>query len=271
MSNDECFMPVSIDDVKSMEICSSGSTELNCDSEISPEKYLAYAFDDLDESASERSSINAVSNAKRALHLQIQILTEALGGNAFGLNQRSNFPKLLKFCEECGISTPRIIKKLNAKRNKVEHEYYSPSREESEDFVDIVGLFFSATIRLLHCFPTSMEFSKGKLVDGRSESYLNIHFTPGSDTLEMRGRILEISGDEYEKLVIKEYETVKGGKINGTDPDLRKGNFLDLPMIKITKRIYLEHSRDFEFKVTHSNRDEYTSWMSLFIQSSVKM
>ncbi|MCC2963429.1 hypothetical protein LK540_23605 [Massilia sp. IC2-278] len=108
-----------------------------------PEIFLEYASEDLPSGASEKLLINSLSNAKRALHAQVEILCEGFG--ASNLNkQLQNFPSRLDFLEKCGILRPRIFRKINNLRNLVEHEYHIPTQQQAEDFIDIVYLFLDA-------------------------------------------------------------------------------------------------------------------------------
>jgi hypothetical protein len=124
------------------------------DIEDDSSKYLDFAKADLDMEESERSRINAVANAKRALHRRVDSLAEGLGFEHYPSNKK-DFPNKLAFCAKCGVTTPRIIERLNTLRNKVEHDYYLPTRREAEDFVDVVALFLAATERLMN-FPTGI-------------------------------------------------------------------------------------------------------------------
>jgi hypothetical protein len=109
-----------------------------------PGVFFDFALKDMLDSPSERAHVNAISNAKRALHLQVENL--CFGFGAAGLDKKlKNFPSRLEFLERIGIARPRILKKINSLRNIVEHEYKIPNAEEAHDFVDIVGLFLDAT------------------------------------------------------------------------------------------------------------------------------
>jgi hypothetical protein len=98
-----------------------------------PRLYLDFAIRDLTEQDSPRTHVNAVSNAKRSLHFQVDILADALGFKHTG--QKDSFPNRLGFCEMWSGS-PAYSYKLNRLRNTQEHEYYLPTRGEAEDFVD---------------------------------------------------------------------------------------------------------------------------------------
>lgn len=126
--------------------------------EIDPESYLSFArSDQLDEDIP-RSLINAVSNAKRAFHGRVEMLCDVFGWKQLNGRKRAAFSQRLDFLNACGVISPNILRKLNATRNKVEHDYHVPEKSEVEDYVDIVELFLIATKDLLRKFPEQIEF-----------------------------------------------------------------------------------------------------------------
>jgi hypothetical protein len=145
--------------------CFIDSEALDMPSEVSARLYLDFAIRDLAEQDSIRTHVNAVSNAKRSLHFQVKTLSDALGFKQTG--QKDSFPNRLGFCEKCGLLAPRILAKLNRLRNTQEHECYLPTRDEAEDFVDVVTLFLAATDRWLTNFPSSAHF------EGTADGYLS--------------------------------------------------------------------------------------------------
>ncbi|MGE8069255.1 hypothetical protein [Pseudomonas sp. NPDC089569] len=70
---------VSIEKYHGMKWVSSSSEALEFDGVISPQQYLDFAKRDINEMDGLRSLANAVSNAKRSLHLQSELLSDALG------------------------------------------------------------------------------------------------------------------------------------------------------------------------------------------------
>lgn len=116
-----------------------------------PTTYLQFAIADLESEETDRAFVNAVSNAKRALHFQVDIIADALGIQH--TKRRKDFPSKLEFCVNCGIAGKRILKKLNSVRNRIEHDYYVPTKQEAEDYIDVVELFINATRPLLFWFP----------------------------------------------------------------------------------------------------------------------
>ncbi|MCK9293719.1 MAG: hypothetical protein M0P70_01435 [Desulfobulbaceae bacterium] len=131
---------------------------LNSPYSITSWDYLGFAKEDLKEEKEDRTLVNALSNAKRALHLQIDILTKTFGIMYINPKRRFDFPQKLDFCVKCGIVGPQILRKINRLRNAVEHEYYVPDINEVEDFIDITELFVAASDVILRNFPHDIEF-----------------------------------------------------------------------------------------------------------------
>jgi hypothetical protein len=141
------------------EYCESGGSYEYFSQPQGPEpySYLEFARNDLSDHGLTRSWVNAVSNAKRALHLQVERVCLVFGFEV--VNKKSiNFPPKLEYLQKCGIISPAILSKLNRIRNSVEHDYYFPTQEEAEDYVDIVELFILATKNLLDRFPSNITF-----------------------------------------------------------------------------------------------------------------
>lgn len=113
--------------------------------------YLGFAKSDFEEGKEHRNFVNAVSNAKRALHYQVDALSKAFGWEK--LKERNNFPTKLEFLGKCGVTAPNIIRRVNKFRNTIEHDYYLPSEEEAEEYLDIVELYLMATHKIATEFP----------------------------------------------------------------------------------------------------------------------
>lgn len=123
--------------------------------DILPSDYLDFAYADLQEEGL-RGHINALSNAKKAMHLQTEILANEFGYTK--LKRKSNFPSMLEFLSSCGAITAPVLKEINSVRNKVEHDYILPEKDQISLFVDIVKLYLGATEHLLRRFPSSIIF-----------------------------------------------------------------------------------------------------------------
>ena len=127
-----------------------------------PGDYRGFAELDLKDPDSSRTRVNALSNAKRALHFQVELLSDALGFKRWKERESSAaFSKRISFLEACGLITPRIIAKINRLRNAVEHEYVVPDREAVEDYADVVGLYLDASDKYVRSFPHLRELYTG--------------------------------------------------------------------------------------------------------------
>lgn len=112
---------------------------------LSAADYLSFAALDLVEGKTPRHLVNALSNAKKALHLRLEDLCLGFGG--VNLKSRKTFPDLISYIRECGLVAPRVLDRLNAQRNAVEHDYILPVETDVETFVDVAHLFVAATDR----------------------------------------------------------------------------------------------------------------------------
>lgn len=136
-----------------------GFDPIDMPKQITPHAYLEFSQVDLESGTDTRSNVNALSNAKRALHFQVELLAKSFGIEGLSRKASQGFQNHLEFCGHCGLTTPKIVQRMNRVRNLTEHEYYLPNRSEAEDFVDVVSLFISATERFLRLFPSEMEWS----------------------------------------------------------------------------------------------------------------
>lgn len=128
-----------------------------------PRDYLKFAENDLDEASQHpsdvtRHAINAVSNAKRALHLQVESLCDSFSGGLLKGNLRS-FPAKLEFLERCGVIGQRLLRKLNSVRNAVEHDYKFATLDDAELAVDVAELFIGHCRLYESRFPCSVGIS----------------------------------------------------------------------------------------------------------------
>lgn len=119
---------------------------------ITPKEYLSYSKVDLDAQYGHHL-INALCNAKRAFHCQLDIILKKLARKT-----ANSFPGKKKLLEELGIITPRILEKLNKQRNILEHEYTRPSLEEVSDFLDITELFIEYTNKYVYTLKYNCTF-----------------------------------------------------------------------------------------------------------------
>jgi hypothetical protein len=119
-----------------------GGTALRHEFNITAEDFLQQAEDDF-ESKGNAARLNALSNAKRAIHAQIDEVLIALGYKVKGIS----FDMRARVFAELGFVAPRLLKRVNRVRNLLEHEYKLSTLEEVEEAIDLAGLFVSATKR----------------------------------------------------------------------------------------------------------------------------
>ncbi|GIU03227.1 hypothetical protein [Shewanella morhuae] len=124
--------------------------------DLKPRDYFIFAIKDLEGDLDSRSLINALLNAKRALHYQVDLLVDTYGYKSH--TNRNSFPAKLEYCKKCGIVSPRVLNKLNKIRNEVEHDYAVPTETEVNDFIDVVELFLAATDRFFYRLPDNIVF-----------------------------------------------------------------------------------------------------------------
>lgn len=117
---------------------------------LSPSGYVEYAIEDL-AADTPRGHINAFANAKRAIHLLIDIVLNQYG--LFNHFRRANFPTKLQLLDEIGLIPIGIMTNLNVERNLLEHEYSTPPRKRVQEAVDVAKLLIMATEKLLEATP----------------------------------------------------------------------------------------------------------------------
>ncbi len=130
------------------------SDDLKTDFDILPQDFISYAEVDLT-SSYEHNIINALSNSKRALDCQLDILLLSFGYYKKSQKDQWSFPKKIDLMNKLGLIAPRVLKKINKQRNLLEHQFVKPKRESVEDFLDITMLFIASTDRYsLNYYPT---------------------------------------------------------------------------------------------------------------------
>jgi hypothetical protein len=122
--------------------------------DLSPEDWLSAAEADLQDGESPRNLVNAVCNAKRAIHAQVDFLLF----NCRCYRDRASFPEKIRCLEQLGIVAPALLRNYNDLRNTIEHEYESPTNAQARDCIDVARLFVDATKRFLRPLPTMLQF-----------------------------------------------------------------------------------------------------------------
>ncbi len=110
------------------------------DFELFPFNYLEYAEAELDNlEGNDNQKINCVSHIKRAIECELDSFLYALGLSKF--IKPDNFPTKIEWIEGMGIFTPHSLRKLNAIRNEMEHEYSIPKIENIEIYFELASAF----------------------------------------------------------------------------------------------------------------------------------
>ena len=190
--------------------CSYDNVETNF--EISPEDFLTYAEYDLT-AEYDHHLVNSLSNSKRAIDSQLDSLL--IG---FGLSERSKkwrFPQKIYFLNKVGVISPRILTKINKKRNLLEHEYRNPTEEEVEDALDVAILFINYTNKYL--FQAIFDFGfgygegEGRHLNTLILDWINskLIFSCPSLGAEVEIKADEKDYDEYLKFYLELYNFMK--------------------------------------------------------------
>lgn len=110
---------------------------------LEPRDFLDFAVEDSVALVKDRNRVNCLSNCKRAIDAQVDRLVQRLGFFPLARKERWNIPKKLEFISSIGVVAPRILRRLNALRNRLEHEFAPPSEAQVEDALDVTTLFVS--------------------------------------------------------------------------------------------------------------------------------
>lgn len=186
--------------------------------EITPKDFLKFAKSDLKIKA-KRSSINVLSNVKRAIDSQIDSILFVLGYLKQSKKDKWNFPKKIEFVNSLGITSPNILKKINGVRNLLEHEYKHPLKEKVEDAIDVAELFLNASDEIVnkevdHVFiEVSTNKRLIKIREGNTSlSTLNLYY-------DSKKHLFKIELEWSSLIIIKKGKIVSSRKIPNIEKD----------------------------------------------------
>ena len=112
-------------------------------SQLSAEEFLKFAQKDLINPQERRNIVNCLTNCKRAIDCQLDNLIKKLGYLPISTKKKWHFPQKIQFLRTRGVIAPRILEKVNALRNDLEHRYKVPTIDEAEEAFDIATLFIA--------------------------------------------------------------------------------------------------------------------------------
>jgi hypothetical protein len=110
---------------------------------LAPQDFLGFAIEDAKALEQERFRANCLTNCKRAIDSQVDRLIRRLGFFPLARQERWSIPKKLEFISEKRIVAPKILRHVNRLRNRLEHEFALPSRQQVEDALGVATLFVS--------------------------------------------------------------------------------------------------------------------------------
>jgi hypothetical protein len=113
-------------------------------SDIDAEDFLEFAKED-SRGKDLRSCVNASGNVKRAIECRIDAILYVYCLHRKSEKEKWDFPKKIEIIEQLGIIAPSILKRINKKRNELEHRYVKPTHEEVADGRDVAKLFLAYT------------------------------------------------------------------------------------------------------------------------------
>ena len=107
---------------------------------VKPIDYLNFARRDIVEGDG-RALVNALSNIKRAIDCQLDVLLEMYGLLKLSMKKKWSFPKKIEVIRKIGVVAPNILKLINSRRIQLEHYHKKPIKKEVVEFLDIAELF----------------------------------------------------------------------------------------------------------------------------------
>lgn len=164
--------------------------------DITARDFLNFAIED-SKGDDVRSRVNALGNVKRAIECRMDTILRYYWLHVKSEKENWDFPMKSSVLQELGIIAPRILKKINRKRNQLEHEYLEPSRDDVEDALDVAILFLGYTDRLMHT-PTEMETDNAIIKLDLKKGIIDI-----KDKKDKRHRVVEVGREEEWKMFAK--------------------------------------------------------------------
>ena len=127
---------------------SRNAVDIEVPFEFTAKDFLKFAEYDLS-SECDHHVVNALSNIKRAINCQTDSLLFGLGLFEKSKKQNWSFPQKIECLNKVGIISPTILRRINQRRNLLEHEYKKPEKVQMEDALDVAKLFIAYTNKFL--------------------------------------------------------------------------------------------------------------------------
>ncbi len=143
-----------------------------------PREYVEFARDAVRRGGAS-ACIDALSHAKRAIHLAVQSFLQL--HCLTRVANKLNFPRQLELIDEIEAFPTRLMAILNRRRNEAEHEYSSVPEKEAREYVEMAELFVTMCYRYIAGAVVGVY--AGKVNDERCFEY---RIDPVGYTLEVR-------------------------------------------------------------------------------------
>lgn len=149
------------------------------------------------------SLINCVSNLKRAVDCQIDTFFHILTLHDVIKERNLKFDKKLELLEAIGIFSSKSLTKLNAIRNKLEHEYSIPQIAELDLYFDLVSAFISNLETAIIVLTWDEKNLYTDDSEGKIETYFTLSLERGKEPIMKAiwgrgdGESIEVTFKEY--------------------------------------------------------------------------
>jgi hypothetical protein len=120
------------------------SSKLDTPFEITANEFMTWAVEDSKLDLI-HNWVNALGNVKRAIECRTDELLYAMCLHVKSETEKWSFPKKVESLQHLGIIAPKILNKINKKRNQLEHQYIKPTKDDVEDALDVANLFIGYT------------------------------------------------------------------------------------------------------------------------------
>lgn len=121
--------------------------------DLYPQDYLAFAENELNSFALNADDpgylINCVTHLKRAADCQLDMFLHAFNLYRVFRNRNLKFDKKLDFLESAAVFSSRSLRRLNAVRNRIEHDFASPKVDDIEAYYDVVTSMVAVLQRVI--------------------------------------------------------------------------------------------------------------------------
>lgn len=167
-----------------------GGGALGTNSELTAKDFIRFAKTDIKEDST-KGLVNSLTNAKRAIDCQIDNALEEFGidindcAAEFLIKQlgidKKNLPYKLKLVQALGLAPSGLTSKVRNLRNKLEHYYKIPKRNEVEEAIEIAELFIlsmESKTKILddHFIISSSNHNRIDTLKAMNEKKYDIHF-----------------------------------------------------------------------------------------------